>query len=400
MPAPTRVLMLTNSVTPDLLGGLNRYVRELSAALVRKGVHVTVATKRVRPELPVREVGSDGVEIHRYEVTPKSSPHFLVSYVPRIATSVWRELNAHADSTDVVHAHYPVSAVPAGLRRVPYLYTFHAPVHREVLSERQGSYRLPGALERSVVRGVQEMERFVTGRAARIALLSEFVRNELAALHPDVARRASLIPGGLDVQRFAPKPTPRQDDWSAQATRLLFTARRLTPRMGILELIRAMPTVIDALPGTRLAIAGSGGLSHAIEREIADRGLGENVRLLGRISDDELVRWYRSSSLVVMPTQELEGFGLTTAEALACGTPVVGTPAGATPEILEPIDPRLVTRDTTSEALAEGIIGLLPDEDALRRAGEAGRRFVAETMGWDTVADRYLELYAELPARS
>lgn len=391
--------MLTNSVTPDLLGGLNRYVRELSAALVRKGMHVTVATKRVRPELAMHEVGDDGVEIHRYEVTPKSSPHFLVSYAPRIAAAVWRELGAYRGTSDVVHAHYPVSAVPAALRRVPYVYTFHAPVHREVLSERQGSYRLPRALERSVVWGVQEMESFVTGRAARIALLSEFVRNELASLHPGLARNAALIPGGLDVRRFAPASTPRQDRWAEQATRLLFTARRLTPRMGILELVRAMPAVVELFPGTRLAIAGSGGLQCRIEREIRERGLGETVRLLGRISDDELVRWYRSSSLVVMPTQELEGFGLTTAEALACGTPVLGTPAGATPEILEPIDPRLVTRDTTPEALAEGIVSVLGDDDALQRAGATGRRLVAETMGWDTVAERYLELYAELTAR-
>ena len=94
MPSVTRVLMLTNSITPDMLGGLNRYVRELSAALVQTGVPVTVATKRVSPEHPLREVGPDGVEIHRYDVTSKRSPHFLVSYPTRIARSVWRELDA------------------------------------------------------------------------------------------------------------------------------------------------------------------------------------------------------------------------------------------------------------------------------------------------------------------
>ena len=168
--------------------------------------------------------------------------------------------------------------------------------------------------------------------------------------------------------------------------------------MGIVELVKAMTPIVRDRPGTRLAIAGSGALRPEIEREIRERGLQDSVRLLGRISDEDLVRWYRSASLVVMPTQELEGFGLTTAEALACQTPVVGTPAGATPEILSLVDPRLITRDTTPEALAEGITDMLRDPDALRRAGEVGRRLTVETMSWESVAARYLELYRTLPA--
>jgi glycosyltransferase involved in cell wall biosynthesis len=390
--------MLTNSITPDMLGGLNRYVRELAAALVQSGVPVTVATKRVDPEHPLFEIGRDGVEIHRYDVTPKRSPHFLVSYPARSARSVWRELDAHRGPGDVVHGHYPLSALTAAARRRQYVYTFHAPVYREVLSERQNSYRLPRALQRTVVRGTQEVEKRVLTGAARIALLSEFTRNELAALDPQTAAQADLIPGGLDVHRFSPGPTRRVDDWAAGATDLLFTARRMAPRMGIVELVQAMTPIVRDLPGTRLAIAGSGALRPEIEREIRERGLEDSVRLLGRISDEDLVRWYRSASLVVMPTQELEGFGLTTAEALACQTPVVGTPAGATPEILSLVDPRLITRDTTPEALAEGIVDMLRDPEALRRAGEAGRRLTVETMSWESVAARYLELYRTLPA--
>ena len=217
--------MLTNSITPDMLGGLNRYVRELSAALVQKGVPVSVATKRVSPEHPLREVGPDGVEIHRYDVTSKRSPHFLVSYPTRIARSVWRELDAYSGPGDVVHGHYPLSALPAAVRRRQYVYTFHAPVYREVLSERQNSYRLPRVLQRTVVRGMQEIEKRVLTGAARIALLSEFTRNEARGTGRTDRRPDRLIPGGLDVHKFSPGPTRRVDDWAAGATDLLFTAR-------------------------------------------------------------------------------------------------------------------------------------------------------------------------------
>ena len=59
------------------------------------------------------------------------------------------------------------------------------------------------------------------------------------------------------------------------------------------------------------------------------------------------------------PVFALEGFGLVTVEALACGTPVLGTPVGATPELLKPLDPALLARDASTEALAEGILAFL-----------------------------------------
>ena len=280
--------MLTNSITPDSLGGLNRYVRELSAALVRKGVRVTVATKRVRPELPAREVAADGVEIHRYEVTSKRSPHFLVSYAPRIASAVWRELDAHAEATDVVHAHYPVSALPAGDAATALR------VHVPRAGVSRGAERATGQLQASARARTQcrrkreaDGERHVTGRAGRIALLSEFVRNELAALHPQLAKSAALIPGGLDIDRSRPGDAAPMDDWAADATDLLFTARRLAPRMGIVELVKAMPRVVAEHPGVKLAIAGSGGMQRAIEDEIRAHGLEDSVRMLGRISDED-----------------------------------------------------------------------------------------------------------------
>ena len=105
---------------------------------------------------------------------------------------------------------------------------------------------------------------------------------------------------------------------------------------------------------------------------------------MGRISDADLVNSYRTADLVVIPSQALEGFGLTTAEALACGTPVVGTPIGATPELLAGIDPLLVAADATPEGIAAAVVDILSDSGRIaairRKLGEtvAGGAFMAE----------------------
>jgi glycosyltransferase involved in cell wall biosynthesis len=120
------------------------------------------------------------------------------------------------------------------------------------------------------------------------------------------------------------------------------------------------------------------------------------VRFVGGLSDAELVDWYRRATVVVMPSVRLEGFGLTIAEALACETPVIGTPVGAVPELLGGLDPSLLAEDNSAPALARAVNRLLDQPDRLREAGVRGRALVAADMGWDAVAKRYLEAYRDV----
>ncbi len=384
--------MLTNAVAPDKLGGLERYVRELADALVGAGERVVVLTKQIDPTTPLHEQGSDGVVIDRHPLAPRTSRLFALRYALQATGGSWRALQRHPGA--VPHAHYPLPALALALSGRRYLYTFHAPVHRELLSERMNSYALPPATQAAAVAALRALERLVVRRAARVVVLSEFMRTQLADLDARAARTAVLLPGGVDLGRFAPGPAVREP-WVAAGAPLLFTARRLTPRTGVRELLQAMPTILRSLPDARLAVAGQGRMEPELRRIASALSLDGAVTFLGRISDERLVRWYRAADLVVMPTQELEGFGLTTAEALACGTPVLGTPVGATPELLAALDPALLTCDRSAGAIAAGVVALLADRARLRRIGELGRARVEE-FGWPTIAARYVTLYRSL----
>jgi glycosyltransferase involved in cell wall biosynthesis len=85
---------------------------------------------------------------------------------------------------------------------------------------------------------------------------------------------------------------------------------------------------------------------------------------VGRVAEAELLDWYRTADLFVLPTVAYEGFGMVTVEALASGTPAVGTPVGATPELLEPLDQRLVARGSDADSLAAAIRQALAFIDA------------------------------------
>jgi glycosyltransferase involved in cell wall biosynthesis len=284
-------------------------------------------------------------------------------------------------------------ALPLAVRGNSFVFTFHAPVWRELLVERQGTYALPGAIQTGAVLALRRTESLVARRASATVVLSNFMQSELAILNDGAARRAHVIPGGIDASRFNAVHSPHA---RANEPAVLFTARRLTPRTGVDELIRAMPLITEQHPEATLKIAGAGAQEAGLRNLASELTPNGRIEFLGRISDDALVDWYRRATLVVLPTRELEGFGLTTAEALACGAAVIGTPAGATPELLAPIDPILLARNTSAEAIAAAVVDVLSDPARLSRIRAAASARVLPTMGWDNVTDRYLEIYQNL----
>jgi glycosyltransferase involved in cell wall biosynthesis len=391
-----KVLIVSNTAPEDKVSGLGRYARELAGALSRAGVPTTLVVKRVHAGSPAAELAPDGVRIVRHPVPSKANPLFAGAYPLYTARGVLGALRAHAGPDTVVHAHFAVSALPLALAGAPYLYTFHAPVWRELLDERQDTYHLPGWLERPAQAGVRATERIVLRRAVGCYVLSAFMREHLRALHPGDEPRVELLAGGVDLRRFAPDPNAQRAPDDAP---LLFTARRLTPRNGVDRLICALPAILAEHPGAELAIAGVGEMELRLRTLAAGLGVSGQVRFLGYLSDRELVDAYRRATLVVMPTVKLEGFGLTLAEALACGTPVLGTPVGAIPELLRAVDPALLSADNSPAALAAAVNRLLGAPDRLRELGARGRDVVAPAMGWDAISQRYLQAYEALLAR-
>jgi len=388
------ILFIANAVAPDRVGGLERYVRELAAALVGLGHRVTVHAKQLDPEHPRMELADDGVVIIRHGVPSRDRLAFAASYPAVSMLSALRAARAHTGA--VIHAHYPIPSLGLALGRRRYLYTFHAPVYREVLAERVNSYALPRPAHPVAIATMRATERVVVRSATAITVLSEFMRGELARLDARAGRRATRIPGGVDLGKFSSAAaTPSM--WTASASPRLFCARRFTPRTGVGELLEAMPRIRSVFPDVQLAIAGQGRLDGQLRTLASTLGLDGSVRFLGRVSDEELAECYRSAELVIMPTQELEGFGLATVEALACGTAVLGTPAGATPEILGPLDPRLLTRDCSPAAIAEGVIAIVRDPALLAQLAQRARAH-AEPFGWDAVARAYVDLYRRMAA--
>jgi glycosyltransferase involved in cell wall biosynthesis len=155
--------------------------------------------------------------------------------------------------------------------------------------------------------------------------------------------------------------------------------------MGFDALIRAV--ALPQFPTAIVAVAGIGPLSAKLKALVIDLGLAERVRFLGAVPDGQLPDWYRAADAFVLPTIAYEGFGMVTAEALATGTPVVGTPIGATPELLRPLDARLITHGTSPEDIAAGVAAVLEITGPAFR--HRCRRFALEHLAWSNTILRW-----------
>ncbi len=96
--------------------------------------------------------------------------------------------------------------------------------------------------------------------------------------------------------------------------------------------------------------------SSCTRTQAKELGLEDNVKFLGFLPDEELPVAYQAADLTVMPSQSFEGFGLAILESLACGTPVVCTPVGGMPEILQGFSPQLITDSISTERYCGKII--------------------------------------------
>ena len=390
------VVMITNVVAPDKLGGLERYVRELAVALVRKGHEVTVIAKRIDPTHEVSEQLDDGVRILRYDMPNKNDPFFALKYPLATAmgvTKTLRSLGVASSSPMVIHGHFPVPMLSLALRRVPYVYTCHAPVYKELLDERQGSYKLPSLFQRLAVRALKGAEKFVIRGAAHVVTLSDFVGREVDELGGKAYAEIQRVPGGLDTEWFSPPEelTEAISEGKARGPRL-FTARRLVARTGVESLIRAVGIMRLKEPDTRLVIAGDGPLRRRLEDIVQDLDLDPLVEFRGRVSEGELREQYRFADIAVTPTRNLEGFGLSTAEAMACGTVPFVTPVGANPEVVRGTAPELISEGIEPEQLASGLVNLWRSSE-FKRIRDEVRSAVHPTLSWPVVADKYVSIY-------
>lgn len=355
------ILLVAEVSIAQVIGGAERVLREQALGLAERGHAVRLLTRLPEGEKEARVVVR-GIAETRYPVDRHGSISFFISSMRNVRRAFATLARENQPDVLLIHQALPGLAVLDTSQRIPAVYVCHSLSHEEFETRYQPPSGMMGRLwHRCQSEARERIERVVLKRARCAVVLSDFMMRRIRKCHCIRSDRVRVVPGGVDTETFRPVPDRRPARAALGLTDgdfVLFTVRNLQPRMGLDTLIRAMVRLRQEIPRLKLLIGGSGPLHAELGALVKASGLEGNVRLLGFVPEDALPDHYRAADLFVLPTTQLEGFGLVTVEALACGTPVFGTPVGATEEILGKLDRSLIAAGADAESLAAGVAAL------------------------------------------
>ena len=355
-----RVALLAPADWPEVRRGGERYARELGAGLVARGHEPRLIT--ARPGRP-QSVVEDGLPIVRHWRPPdgRLRRRRYEDYLTHVPFSYW---SLRRGSDDVAVAFYGTDALAAvrWSERTgrPAVYCFLGIPHRTWLAKRRGRLAI--------------VQRALEGSTA--VALSETAREGFQRW---LGVDARVIYPPVDVTRFQPGER-------ANVPTIVCSADAREPRKRVGLLIEAFRIVRRRLPQARLVLSAP-----------AEAPTGEGIEVRNLDDSAALASAYAEAWVCALPSLG-EAFGLVLVEALACGTPVVGSDHGALPEVIDRPEIGRTFSGDEPDALADALLAAI--ELAGDEATAAACRARAEDFSVERCVDAHLALYEELQSIS
>ena len=196
-----------------------------------------------------------------------------------------------------------------------------------------------------------------------------------------------VIPNGVDTEKFYPIESVKE------INNALLYVGRIDERKGVDFLVRSMPLVILKYPEIKLFIGGKGQLLPELKKYIIENGLHENIKFIGFIPEDELNEWYNKVKCVVVPSV-FEGFGITVIEAMAAGTPVIGTNVDGIKSIIKNKENGYLVEYGNTDSLANVIINVLRNDNS--KVIHIGLKTIEDEYDWKAISNETEDIYEKL----
>jgi len=359
-----KVLIVSKYFYP-VIGGIETNAFHVAKELVEKGIGVTVlasgddySRERIK-----------GIHVIRLPTRLRIGP-------TPISPDVFTEILGQ--EFDIANLHEPnpsqnfFAYLALRLKRKPYVVTYHSDIEPHTLSIKLMKFFY-----------VNIFQRFFLLRKARKIMPTSPQYIELSDILHHFRHKCEIVPNGVDLSFFKPGK-------KTQGKKILFVGRLIYYK-GLQYLIKAMPEILEEVPGARLAIVGDGSLKTEWKALAKRLQVDNKITWLGQLSDNDMLKEYQKCDVFVLPSiYKTEAFGIVLLEAMACGKPCVGTNVSGTEFVLEgsgiAVDP------CDEEQLATAIVRVLKDR---KLAKDMSRKSLSKIkdFNWPKIANKVLKIY-------
>ena len=226
---------------------------------------------------------------------------------------------------------------------------------------------------------------------------SQWTRERCVALLTELgvegaADRVRVVPLGADPDFFRPgvDTAAIRQRYGLEGGRWLLSVARLSKHKGVDTALRALAVLGERYPDLGYAVVGKGEERRQLQALARDLGLQHRTRFLTGVPDRDLPAIYNCAEIYLgvsrLLEQRVEGFGISIAEASACGIPVVAGRSGGIPDAVRDGETGLLVDAESVEDVVRAVTRLLDDRELRGRLGAAGRRAVETYYNWDRVA--------------
>lgn len=366
-------LIIINKYIPEIVGGNVIYVERFIKALNEAGHQVTLLVTTSKKDF-VEYEKINNVEIHRVYVENGATGPLRFSN-RRLLNEKLDELLEN-NTYDIVNTHTACLLTLKFLRERKKKYnfklisTFHAVVTYEIIFDFQKyitfqAFNLQEIILFPLKVILMYIFEYVTLKNTdSVVVMSEYVKGTIKSFFGKKFLDKVLITGIGVTQSEYPQISREEAREKLNLNKdenIFITVRRLALRMGLFNLIKAFSQVKDE--NSKLFIIGKGELYNKLDNLIKKLNLEDKVKLLGFVDNESLNYYYCAADCFILPTEQLEGFGIVTIEALNYNLPVIGTPKGATPEILNKFAPELITKSHRADDISEKINYYIENKD-------------------------------------
>lgn len=282
-----------------------------------------------------------------------------------------RKTARYARGFDIIHANWSLSGLAAYLTRpfhhCPYIVTVHG---SDIFKTADNPFlRLP--------------VKIALEHANHIIAVSNALA-EAAQTFDIPSEKITIVPTGFDIRKFPMgKPEGREN--------MLLFVGSLIERKGVIYLLKAMIKVRQNYPSYKLLIVGEGHLKKDLEQFVEAHHLEDRVTFLGTKSQSEVAGLMRWAKVFILPSTE-EGQGAVLVEAMASGTPCIGSDTGGIPNVITPETGRLF-EPANADALYEAISFMIDNDTFWQQASRQARSRAVEKYSWDILTEEILTLY-------
>lgn len=362
-----KILLLAKGFPPDV-GGIETYSEQVARGYLSLGANVTVLTAHSGHPGEQERAGI-------FVVNVGTGPQYVV--FGRMLAALGK-LGTLADF-DLIHATSWRAAIPAMVRRShsPIVVTAHG---REVFV---------------VPRVLRPVMNRVFHRASSVVAVSNPILAELQSTLPRQLEHSSVAWNGISfpdraASQFAdPKPNS------------IFCLCRLVERKNLVRAVRATSVLIRNGVQLSFQIAGDGPERAAIEKTISEEGISNHVRCLGKVSDSVAIDLYGSSSIFLHPQiainggRDLEGFGISIADAMSFGAAVIAGASGGPLDFIEHRKTGMLVDGTSTDEISSALTYLLRREEERKSIAAAGRIFSLSQLTWKRHCQTVLKTLGE-----